>query len=215
MFSGRLPEWPFAWPMEGHDKLTARVRPELVDFLRRAIQLDPASRFTNAIQMYAAFEKLQTRARKQRQRSFKKKTKVATSWRQIQWREFQRRYKKELDTRHHCRRCEGPVAENMQACPWCGFDHPSRGSETRMPAHCPRCERGVKTDWDYCAWCYGPGFVAETNRFYSDKRYTSKCANRRCRQPMMPFMRYCPWCRTKVRKPWKFKSSKKTCCACK
>lgn len=214
MLSGKLPEWPFTWPMAGHDSLTARVRPEMVEFLQRAIQLDPANRFTNAIQMYAAFEKMQTRARRQRQSVSKKKTKVATSWRQIQWREFQRKYKKELDTRHQCRRCEGPVAESMQACPWCGFDHPSRGSETRMPADCPRCERGVKTDWDYCAWCYGPGFEAETNRFYTDKRYTAKCANRRCRKPMMPFMRYCPWCRTKVRKPWKLTSSKKTCRAC-
>jgi len=214
MLSGKLPEWPFSWPMAGHDKLTARVRPEMVEFLQRAIQLDPANRFTNAIQMYAAFEKMQTRARRQLQSVSRKKTKVASSWRQIQWREFQRKYKKELDTRHQCRRCEGPVAESMQACPWCGFDNPSRGSETRMPADCPRCERGVKTDWDYCAWCYGPGFVAETHRFYADKRYTAKCANRRCRKPMMPFMRYCPWCRTKVRKPWKLASSKKTCRAC-
>ena len=214
MFSGKLPEWPFGWPMAGHDKLTARVRPEMVEFLQRAIQLDPANRFTNVIQMYAAFEKMQTRARRQRQSGAKKKAKVASSWRQIQWREFQRKYKKELDTRHQCRRCEGPVAESMQACPWCGFDNPARGSETTMPADCPRCERGVKMDWDYCAWCYGPGFVAESNRFYSDKRYTAKCANRRCRQPMMPFMRYCPWCRTKVRKPWKLRSSKKTYRAC-
>ena len=26
-----LPEWPFEWPMIGHDKLRARVRPELID----------------------------------------------------------------------------------------------------------------------------------------------------------------------------------------
>ena len=184
-------------------------------FLQRAIQIDPARRFTNAIQMNAAFEKLQTRARRQRRNGVKKKAKATSSWRQIQWREFQRHYKKELDTCHHCRRCEGPVAESMQACPWCGFDNPSRGSETTMPADCSRCERGVKMDWDYCPWCYGPGFVAETNRFYTDKRYTSKCANRRCREPMMPFMRYCPWCRTKVRKPWRLASSRKTCGACK
>ena len=215
LFSGKLPEWPYTWPLVGHDRLTARVRPEMMAFLQRAIQIDPARRFTNAIQMDAAFEKLQTRARRQRRNGVKKKAKATSSWRQIQWREFQRHYKKELDTCHHCRRCEGPVAESMQACPWCGFDNPSRGSETTMPADCSRCERGVKMDWDYCPWCYGPGFVAETNRFYTDKRYTSKCANRHCREPMMPFMRYCPWCRTKVRKPWRLASSRKTCGACK
>ena len=137
MFSGTLPEWPFTWPMAGNDKLTARVRPEFVEFLKKAIQLDPTKRFTNAIQMYAAFEKLHTRARRQRQRGTKKKVKIATSWRQIRWREFQRQYKKQLDTRHQCRRCEGPVAESMQACPWCGFDNPTRGSQTTMPADCP------------------------------------------------------------------------------
>ncbi len=41
MFSGTLPEWPYDWPMSGHDKLKARIRPELIDVLRRAIQLDP------------------------------------------------------------------------------------------------------------------------------------------------------------------------------
>ena len=84
-----------------------------------------------------------------------------------------------------------------------------------MPATCPRCERGVKNDWDYCAWCYGPGFVAETTRRYPDKRYTEKCANKRCRGKLMPFMRYCPWCRTKVRRPWKLPGSKHSCNACK
>ena len=69
----------------------------------------------------------------------------------------------------------------MQACPWCGFDNPARGCASKMPAHCPRCERGVKNDWDYCAWCYGPGFVAESDRFYPDKRYTSPL--RQCTMP--------------------------------
>lgn len=213
MFSGKLPEWPFEWPLAGHERLTSRVRPDFVDFLKRAIQLNPADRYKDAMQMYAAFDKLQSRARRQR-RASPKKTRSTTSWRHIQWREFQRKYKQVLDTRHQCRNCEGPVAESMQACPWCGFDNPARGSETRMPANCPRCERGVKMDWDYCAWCYGPGFEAETNRSYPDKRYTAKCANSRCREPLMAFMRYCPWCRSKVKKPWKLEGTRSRCRAC-
>lgn len=214
MFSGKLAEWPFKWPMAGHDRLTARVRPEFVEFLKRAIQLDPADRYRDAMQMYAAFDELQSRARRQRRNGSRKKSKSATSWRHIQWREFQRKYKSVLDTRHQCRSCEGPVAESMQACPWCGFDNPARGSETRMPANCPRCERGVKLDWDYCAFCYGPGFEAETNRFFPDKRYAGKCANARCGEPLMAFMRYCPWCRIKVKKPWKLAGSRSRCRAC-
>lgn len=214
LFSGVLPEWPFEWPMQGHDKLKARVRPEFIEFLKRAIQLDPNKRFPDAIQMYQAFDALRSTARKQRGSGRRRTRCDARSWRHIRWREFQKRYRRALDTRHQCRRCEGPVAEAMQACPWCGVDHPARGVETRMPANCPRCERGVKLDWDYCAWCYGPGFEPETNRTYSDQRYTSKCENRRCRQPLMPFMRYCPWCRKKVRKAWKLEGTSKRCPSC-
>lgn len=214
LFSGKLAEWPFEWPMSGHDKLQARVRPELIDVLKKAIQLDPSKRYRDAVQMQADFERLDSHARKQKRSRTKNGKKRGSSWRQMQWREFQRQFKSQLDSRHHCRRCEGPVSESMQACPWCGFDNPSRGSETRMPAHCPRCERGVKNDWDYCAWCYGPGFVEEATRSYPDKRYIAKCANSRCGGALMPFMRYCPHCRMKVRRPWKLKGSRHSCKAC-
>jgi serine/threonine-protein kinase len=214
MFSGKLPEWPFDWPMAGDDTLRARVRPELIEVLRKAIQLDPAKRYRDAVQMHSDFELSQRHARKQKRPKAKNGSRRGTSWRQLQWREFQRQFRKVLDTRHHCRRCEGPVSESMQACPWCGFDNPARGSESKMPSSCPRCERGVKNDWDYCAWCFGPGFVEEATRHYPDKRYTARCANQRCREPLMPFMRYCPWCRMKVRRPWKLKGSKHSCKAC-
>ena len=214
LFSGKLPEWPFEWPLVGHDRLEARVRPEFTEFLRKAIQLDPKQRYRDAVQMQAAFEALGGQARRQKRARSRNGASRGPSWRQMQWREFQRKYRKVLHTTHQCRRCEGPVAESMQACPWCGFDNPARGSESLFAATCPRCERGVKNDWDYCAWCYGPGFVEETTRRYPDKRYTAKCANRKCRGPLMPFMRYCPWCRTKVKKPWKLAGSRHRCKAC-
>ena len=214
LLSGRLPEWPFEWPLAGHDKLRARVRPELVDVLRNAIQLDPKLRYRDAVQFQNAFGKAQSHARKQKTARTRNGKKRGTSWRQMQWREFQRQWKAPLDTRHQCRRCEAPVAESMQCCPWCGFDNPTRGSESQMPSSCPRCERGVKNDWDYCAWCYGPGFVEESARSYPDKRYTANCANSRCRGPLMPFMRYCPWCRQKNRRAWKLPGTRKTCRAC-
>lgn len=214
LLSGRLPEWPFEWPLNGHEKLAARVRPELIEVLRNAIQIDPKRRYRDAVQMQAAFRKAQTQVRKQKRAKPKSSMRRGTSWRQLQWREFQRHFKQALDTRHTCRRCEGPVAESMQCCPWCGFDNPARGSESRMPSSCPRCERGVKNDWDYCAWCYGPGFVEESARTYPDKRYTGRCESERCRGPLMPFMRYCPWCRKKVRKSWKLKGSRHSCKSC-
>ncbi len=214
LFSGKLPEWPYEWPMVGHDKLNARLRPELIRILKKAIQLDPSKRYRDAVQMQADFIQSQSQARKQKRPKVRNGSRRGKSWRQLQWREFQRKYRKRLDTHHHCRRCEGPVAESMQACPWCGFDNPARGCDSKMPSSCPRCERGVKNDWDYCAWCYGPGFVEETARRYPDKRYSAPCANKRCDGLLMPFMRYCPWCRTKVRRPWKLKGSRHSCRAC-
>ena len=214
LFSGTLPEWPFEWPLTGYDKLKARVRPEIIEILRKSIQLDPKKRYRDALQMHADFQRSHSHARRQKRSRAKSNGRRSSTWRQLQWREFQRQFKKPLQTHHHCRRCEGPVAESMQVCPWCGFDNPARGAESRLPASCPRCERGVKNDWDYCAWCYGPGFVEESSRHYPDKRYTAQCANARCRGPLMPFMRYCPWCRGKVRRPWKLTGSKHSCRAC-
>ena len=214
LFSGVLPEWPFTWPLAGDDKLQARVRPDIVEILKKSIQLDPGLRYPNAVQMHADFVRAQSHARRQKRPKSRTGSRRGASWKQLQWREFQRQFKKVLQTHHQCRRCEGPVAESMQFCPWCGFDNPTRGSEPRMPSSCPRCERGVKNDWDYCAWCYGPGFVEESTRHYPDKRYKQSCANARCRGPLMPFMRYCPWCRKKVRRPWKLEGSKQSCGAC-
>ncbi len=214
LLSGRLPEWPFEWPLPGQDRLAARVRPEIIEVLKKAIQLDPKLRYPDAVHMHAAFVKAQSTARKQKRSRPANGARRGSSWRRMQWREFQRQFKQQLETRHSCRRCEAPVSESMQYCPWCGFDNPSRGSESRMPSSCPRCERGVKNDWDYCAWCYGQGFVAESSRTYPDKRYTACCDNQRCRGPLMPFMRYCPWCRKKVRRAWKLKSSRHSCKSC-
>ena len=215
LLSGTLPEWPFEWPLAGHDKLARRVRPEVIEVLRKAIQLDVRKRYRDAVQMQAALQRASSQARRQKRTSIRKNgRKGGSAWRQVQWREFQRQFKSLLDTRHACRRCEGPVSETMQSCPWCGIDNPSRGVESRMPSTCPRCERGVKKDWDYCAWCYGPGFVEETTRSYPDKRYSTKCDNRKCAGPIMPFMRYCPWCRKKVRKSWKLQGSRKRCRSC-
>ncbi|MCP5001110.1 MAG: serine/threonine protein kinase, partial [Hyphomicrobiales bacterium] len=214
LLSGSLPEWPFEWPLKGQDKLAARVRPEVIEVLENAIQIDPRRRYRDAVQMQAAFEKAQTHVRKQKKAKARSKSR-GSQWRQMRWREFQRQYKQVLDTRHACRHCEGPVSESMQCCPWCGFDKPARGVESKMPSSCPRCERGVKNDWDYCAWCYGPGFIEERSRTYPDKRYTARCESERCRGPLMPFMRYCPWCRKKVRRAWKLKGSRHTCKLCR
>ena len=104
---------------------------------------------------------------------------------------------------------------SLVRCPWCGTEPPLDRHKSRHPADCPRCHRGVKTDWHYCAWCYGPGFEVETTRRYDDKRYSTRCQNEKCRGPLMPFMRYCPWCRVKTKRPWKLPGSSTRCPHCR
>ena len=90
LLSGRLPEWPFEWPLKGHEKLVARVRPELVEVLKKAIQLDPKRRYRDAVQMHTEFQKAQKQVRKQKRAKPRSNKKNGSSWRKMQWREFQR-----------------------------------------------------------------------------------------------------------------------------
>ncbi|MBT8137562.1 MAG: protein kinase [Gammaproteobacteria bacterium] len=207
MLSGKLPEWPFTWPGPGYDRLRQRMPTEFIDFLKKSIDVTPSRRFANAGTMLAEYERILPRTRawlKRKSRRRKQPNGNSPSWHEIRWRQFRRRYGKQLETRFSCRKCEGPVAESMQACPWCGADGRFLHGETQFPAQCPRCDRGMKLDWHYCAWCYGAKFDDAEEKQYSDKRYVARCSNARCsRRELMPHMRYCPWCRNKVRKRWK------------
>jgi len=59
------------------------------------------------------------------------------------------------------------------------------------------------------------GFEVETTRRFSDKRYSAKCRNEKCRGPLMAFMRYCPWCRVKTKRPWTLPGSATRCSHCR
>lgn len=223
LFSGHLPEWPYRWPPPGIERMRKYLHPGFIEIIRKAIELQPDRRHTNARRMLAAFNRVKPKAlrsngkKKVARQQRRRKTNGATSsrdWQVVRYRQFQRQFRKVLETHFACRSCAGPVAESMVACPWCGRRDPLPRGETRFPASCPRCCRGVKLDWKYCAWCYGAGFEPATKRRYSDRRYAARCANRKCSGRLMPNMRYCPWCRTKVRRNWKIPGSPQTCPRC-
>jgi hypothetical protein len=213
LLTGHLPEWPYDWPLPGNDRLKRKLKPRLVDWLRRAIAVRPEHRYKDAQVMYREFKRRANGQRRKRGSSRRKRDDPG-AWQQVLFKEFQRKYQTELQTRHQCRHCAGPIAEAMRACPWCGVKTEPRHQDLGFPAHCPRCHHGSKLDWRYCAWCYGPAFEVETTRHYSDKRYTAHCSNRKCRGELMPFMHYCPWCHEKVRRAWKLPGSKETCRHC-
>jgi len=217
MFSGKLPEWPFDWPPPGIEKLRARLHPDMIKLIRRSIEVDPRKRFESAVQMLGAFRRVKARAASPSaaRRARSQNGAAVRDWKTVRRRQFMQQYGKLLDTRFKCCRCDGPVSESMQVCPWCGEKDPLPKGETAFPAQCTRCKRGMKLDWVYCPWCYGPGYEPHTSRELPDKRYQAKCSNPQCtRKVLMPFMRYCPWCRSKVRRKWKIPEVKETCSSC-
>jgi serine/threonine-protein kinase len=218
MFSGRLPEWPFAWPPPGHAALRAKVHADLLAMLRRAIEIDPRKRYPHAGAMLAALLRCKSKAIKSAGRGNNGSPRGAKrrDWRTVQRQQFQEQFGKALETHFACSQCEGPMSEAMHACPWCGADHSVHYGETDFAQQCPRCQRGLKLDWQFCPWCYGAGFELSTTRQYADSRYvslqTARCSNAGCtRKQLMPFMCYCPWCRRKVRRKWKIEGSKGKC----
>ena len=197
--------------------MRGKLHPDLQAFLRRTLEIDPRRRYPDARQMLAAFRRLKPRVRRfmlkqRRRRNGVSRDSTRTDWKQIRFRHFERQYRNVLRLDRHCTKCRGPTSEAMSICPWCGTQPKFAGQKTSFPVRCPRCDRGHKLDWRYCAWCYGAGFDDVADRSYADRRYESRCGP--CRGQLMPFMRYCPWCRRKVRKPWRIAGERQSCSRC-
>ena len=202
MLTGTLLEWPFRWPGPGIEKLRRKVPAAFASCLKRTLEVDPAKRHRDAGELHAAFTRLRPQIRRHGSAQKRKRngTHTAQDWTAVRFGQFRRQFGTALSLQYVCRRCDGPVGESMKGCPWCGSELRFKGLPTRFPARCSRCHRGRKLDWKFCAWCYGPKFARVADRSYSDRRYQGRCASAPCRGPLMPLMRYCPWCRTKVKK---------------
>jgi Serine/threonine protein kinase len=61
MFSGEWPSWPYNWPPPGIRRLRAKIHPDFIAFLQKAIDADPRKRFRDAEQMRNAFLRLKPR----------------------------------------------------------------------------------------------------------------------------------------------------------
>ncbi len=62
MLSGQWPEWPFNWPPPGYSQLRRKAHPDLIAFVKRAIEPNPRRRFRDAEHMLNAFHRLRPRA---------------------------------------------------------------------------------------------------------------------------------------------------------
>ncbi len=219
MLTGHLPTWPFKWPHPGHEKLK-KYGSELTAFLRKSMAVDPRKRYRNAAQMLSAFQRIKPKVlshltRKKNRRNGSASEADRRDWRTVRWNQYRKLYARHLHHDADCEHCGEPVDERMRACPWCGSKRDTHEGESQFPARCIRCNRGVKLDWNYCAWCHGASVGPQSERHYTDKRYTARCQGKSCkRRDLMPFMRYCPWCRVKVRKRWKLGGGRSHCSKC-
>jgi len=64
MLSGHLPEWPFAWPTVGYERLRERLHPEMVELLQKSLELEARKRFRDATRMLAAYRRIRAPLRK-------------------------------------------------------------------------------------------------------------------------------------------------------
>ncbi|MCR9159490.1 MAG: serine/threonine-protein kinase [Nannocystaceae bacterium] len=67
LLSGKLPRWPFDWPLPGLPRVQDKA-PEFVTLLRRALKVDARQRFEDASGMLAAFQSARARYTRRKQR---------------------------------------------------------------------------------------------------------------------------------------------------
>jgi hypothetical protein len=214
MLTGVLPEWPYDWPPPGYDRLM-RIAPEVGEVLERAIQVDARRRYRDATQMLDVYRKAQRKVLRRRKTSTEatvERKQSVRDWRSVRLRQLRLMLSGRLSLSHRCGACQQPVDERMRVCPWCGVDPLVPAGPPSYPARCPRCERGVKLDWSYCAWCHGPKIGPRSSRRFTDQRYASACGS--CGGKLIPFSRYCPWCRVRLRIRWPLAKTARRCGKC-
>jgi len=69
MLTGRVPEWPFKWPMVGHDRLEHKVSPGLIKFLRKALQVEHRQRYANCVSMLHAYKRIRPKVKPKKRKS--------------------------------------------------------------------------------------------------------------------------------------------------
>jgi len=204
--TGELPTWPFEWPPPRYDHFLRRVPAPIQKVLHKAGTFDPVRRYPDAIAFHRAledaFRSVESERKRQSRRRRKPTRKPSPSPLQVESELFRKRHGRSLELRFRCHRCDGPIAETMWVCPWCGSKDNSFCDITRYPLYCPECERGLRPEWTACPWCY-PGRLEGNGRPPPfDSRAERSCVSRSCDGQLQPFMRYCPLCKRKPRRPW-------------
>jgi serine/threonine-protein kinase len=216
ILTGVLPTWPFEWPPERYERFEAKVPAPVRPVLKRAAAFEPARRWPDAVALHRALERAFARAETPRRAPGRRRRKRRPpSPLALQAELFRRQHGAALGMRYCCYRCDGPIAEAMSHCPWCGTPDNSFRNVTSYPLVCPDCERGVRPEWTACPWCY-PGRLEGNGRPpRPDPRAVRRCARPGCAGELQPFMRYCPVCKRKPRRPWSHPHLRERCPRCR
>jgi len=207
LLTGKLPRWPFDWPADEMARFESRVPEPLRPVLRKAAQFNPDQRYPDAVSLHEALERGFGRleavhAPPSRRAPLLRTCADVPSALAVQAEVFRRRHGAELGMRYHCYRCEAPVAEEMAFCPWCGFADNAFSEVSTYPLVCPDCERGVLPEWTCCPWCYTGRFTGNGQPPRPDRLAVRRCGQGGCTGQLRAFMRYCPQCKRKPRRPW-------------
>lgn len=218
MWAGRLPGWPFEWPLDGAKRFEARCPSEVQPVLQRALSLNLERRYADGGEFSAALQGALKRrergvlaAERLRHKRGKPGRPPISNERdpfdlEVGW--FRKRFGKQLEARFDCHACDGPVAESMRHCPWCGSNQNAFGEVTAYPLICPDCERGVRPEWSACPTCSAGRFVANGRPIPSTRRSERICKRSGCGAPIDRFMHYCPGCKDRVTRAWRVEGLK-------
>ena len=206
ILTGVLPTWPFAWPAPRHDRFVARVPEPVRPVLKKAAMFDPARRYPDAVVFHEALERAFGRVASAESRKTRRRRRpnpgVAPSPLEVEAELFRKRHGRSLQLRYRCHRCDGPLAEAMAVCPWCGSGENSFREITAYPLYCPDCERGLRAEWTSCPWCYAGRLEGNGRPLRPEPEAERACRTRGCDGQLQRFMRYCPRCKRKPRRPW-------------
>jgi serine/threonine-protein kinase len=218
ILTGVLPAWPFTWPPAEFRRFKERVPEPLWPVLKKAACFDPRRRYADAVAFHRALESAFRRVQEpqpSRRRSPRRRTVPRPSPLEIQAELFRRRHGGPLGMRYRCFRCDGPIAESMQHCPWCGTADNSFRHISVYPLICPECERGVRPEWTACPWCYAGRLAGNGRPLRADPKAERNCSRRGCPGRLQPFMRYCPVCKQKPRRVWSHPELPDRCPRCR
>jgi serine/threonine-protein kinase len=218
LLTGTLPTWPFDWPPEGYARFETRVPEPLRPVLRKAAEFEPTRRYPDAgafsEALEQAFARCEKRTRPRPPRRRRRKA-PAPSPLAVQAEAFRKAHGTSLGLRFRCHRCNGAIGEEMSFCPWCGSDSNSFAELTRFPLICPECERGVRPEWNFCPWCYKGRFESNGRTPPHDSKAVRTCTTKGCEGQLRPFMRYCPMCKAKPKRPWSHPDLPDRCPRCR